>query len=486
MADHDLDLGAALDRLARSAGDDSRPAPAQHVRMLGTRRHRRRVAATSVTAALAVVLAGGVALGADRDGAPTDTHQFATQSPSASPSASGSASPSASPTADPRALTAAMLLAAEDLPPGGPPGYRWTAQQTLLSPQDDVLPVLKGLPCALGTPVMSSSPAPRATRVFGTPDGGITTFTEVVQRFPAVSGATAALEGIAERLATCDGMTDGGSTYASQLLSQEPDAVSAHIARTDAQDETTYNVFLQRTGSTVVALLAAGHGEQPQPDQVAAVMPVALERLGAGGAPEFTTAPSIAPTTKPDVTSTPPPRASAAQLDAALLAPADMPAWNGAVAWRQASLSGSGAGRSVCQVDVLKTLGVTDTATRSYVSDSSLVGSDSIYVFADDAGATAALEAYTGALKACAGDGVTAAASTRLGTPSGGAGSTWYASGVQTATGDGLHQFVGIGTAGRALVVVEFSLTGQDANYTSDPVLPALEQALPAARSALA
>ena len=66
--DFDHDRSAGLDReLQRLADSASRrahaPAPG-HIRAMGQRRHRRRVAAVAVTTAVATVLAGGVALGA--------------------------------------------------------------------------------------------------------------------------------------------------------------------------------------------------------------------------------------------------------------------------------------------------------------------------------------------------------------------------------------------------------------------------------------
>lgn len=80
----DSDLDHELGRLARQAGEGTRPLPASRVRELGARRRRRRTAATSAGALLTAIAVGGLAITAS-GAEPGEPPEVAAPSGTASP-----------------------------------------------------------------------------------------------------------------------------------------------------------------------------------------------------------------------------------------------------------------------------------------------------------------------------------------------------------------------------------------------------------------
>ena len=191
------------------------------------------------------------------------------------------------------------------------------------------------------------------------------------------------------------------------------------------------------------------------------------------------------PTVVPDATTeapTPTPTETTLALgDEALLEPSEMPPWNNAGTWTV--IDDTDALRA-CTLPSADSLGALESLTRTYenvftlaegeTSDPSsepMLGVNEVAVWADDAAAADAVEAWTDALEACStGTGP-------LTTIDGG--STWtYSLRDETSMNEAWFDFVGVAAKGSSTTLVGFSLWGQDANYEGDPLLDSLQTSL--------
>jgi hypothetical protein len=157
-----------------------------------------------------------------------------------------------------------------------------------------------------------------------------------------------------------------------------------------------------------------------------------------------------------------------------------MPAWNGAMGWVEASPPAGEQVLVVCGLATPDALGAVQVLDRTFeaagVDDPgttpdpawpSSYGINEVALFASEADAAEAVEAWMAGLRDCA-------SSSQIGQlPTG---STWTAAVPDpSACPDCLRfEFVGIAAQGAMTTLVGFALSGQDANYDGDPLAEAM------------
>ncbi len=149
-----------------------------------------------------------------------------------------------------------------------------------------------------------------------------------------------------------------------------------------------------------------------------------------------------------------------------LLAPQQMPEWNGAIQWEEA---GAAAGPAVelCPWPSPDDLGAVATAERAFVAaGGSMAGRHVVMAFESEPDAAAANTALQAALVDCGGSVISQP----------GTAMTWTTSELVGGTSDdATFEFVGVDSVADHVTVVEFSLIGQDANWEQDPLVASLE-----------
>lgn len=189
------------------------------------------------------------------------------------------------------------------------------------------------------------------------------------------------------------------------------------------------------------------------------------------------------------------PAASVAALtDEALLVAEQMPAWNGAMGWVDASSPVGDQVLAVCALPTPESLGAQQVLARAFEAagvpepgttpdptSPRPLGINQVAVFTSEAAATAAVLAWEAAVRDCADPaaGVGSPATSQIGDlPSG---STWTASMTdpsQACPECGRFEFIGIAGKGAAVTLVGFGLIGQDANYEGDPLAESMTASL--------
>lgn len=203
----------------------------------------------------------------------------------------------------------------------------------------------------------------------------------------------------------------------------------------------------------------------------AATLAVALVGGCTSGADDGdgTTDPSSVPATEsPAEPGQPSPSASAtlpAVADDLLLPPEAMPVWNGAAVWTVADgedASAIEAVLQVCPAPDMADFGAEASSSRFYRwDDGDMDGVNIVGRFANRADATAAAGDIAAAFGSCTGGNTMSS----LGTAS-----TWTTS-APASGDDSRFEFVGVDRVDEYVTVVGFTLTAQDANYETDPLI---------------
>ncbi len=147
--------------------------------------------------------------------------------------------------------------------------------------------------------------------------------------------------------------------------------------------------------------------------------------------------------------------------DDVLLPPAEMPAWNGAVVWQAGASPATGTALDLCTLPTMAELGAVGENSRDYAwPEGDMDAVNLVGQFDSPAAAGEAAEEIADLFRVCTQD-------TQVGD------SSW----TTNSPGDGEQsrfEFVGVEAAGAFVTVVGFSLTGQDANFTEDPLAESL------------
>ncbi len=151
-----------------------------------------------------------------------------------------------------------------------------------------------------------------------------------------------------------------------------------------------------------------------------------------------------------------------------LLPPGSMPVWNGAVVWQVQQDPTAEAALSVCPPGDLADVGAVAEAAREYVwPEGGMHGLNVVGQFASGSAAEGAAAEIEAGFRDCPGGSVI----TQLAD-----GSTWTTSTrVDQAPDEARFEFMAVASEGPFVTVVGFSLTGQDANWESDPIVDALQ-----------
>lgn len=176
----------------------------------------------------------------------------------------------------------------------------------------------------------------------------------------------------------------------------------------------------------------------------------------------------------------PSPSPAAGLAQDVLLTAGEMPAWNGAMGWAEASPPAGEQVLAVCGLAAPDALGAVQVLARTFEAAGAddpgttpdptwprSYGINEVALFASEADAAAAVDAWEAALQDCAG-------STRIGAlPTG---STWTAAEPDPSACPDCQrfEFVGVAAQGAVTTLVGFALSGQDANYDGDPLAEAM------------
>lgn len=178
----------------------------------------------------------------------------------------------------------------------------------------------------------------------------------------------------------------------------------------------------------------------------------------------------------------------------ALLPAAQMPEWNGAMGWIEQDLPPGVSALTVCVLPTAQSLGAVEVVRRDFVAagveDPEITpdpawpasyGTNQVALFPDGATASAAVLAWEEAVRDCAPGPVITSEPDTFQISDLPTGSTW---GVAARDTNNVcpeclrFEFLGFAAKDSAVTTVGFSLTGQDANYETDPVTESLNAAL--------
>ncbi len=154
--------------------------------------------------------------------------------------------------------------------------------------------------------------------------------------------------------------------------------------------------------------------------------------------------------------------------DDALLAAASMPVWNGVVKWRAVAGPATGSALTLCPVPTAGAIRAADEVSRDYVWPAGdMHGLDVVWRFESPESAAEAAGTVEQLLRECTND----TSITRVDDAS-----TWTTSAPIDlgVSNDARFEFIGVARVGSYVTVIGFSLTGQDANWESDPILDSL------------
>jgi hypothetical protein len=213
------------------------------------------------------------------------------------------------------------------------------------------------------------------------------------------------------------------------------------------------------------------------------ILVAAIAIVLGGCASDDSTSPSVSPSVSASVSASD----AAVTLSEEVLLPAeDMPEWNGVITWMANPPETKFEPSPLCELSTAQELGARDLVKRGYtVSPGVMYGTNQVAVFADSAAAESAFTTLDDELANCwkepgSDEPRFDASITQTDTMATftGSRSCDAAPDRDCSANDGLFEFAGIAVSGDKVTVVTFDVIGQDANWTEDPLAPALEESV--------